>query len=400
MRCGSLEGEPPMPARTLHIALVTDGITPFVIGGIQRHSRMLAETLAGLGVRVTLFHTAAAGDQATAARSLAGFPDALRPWISSQFLEPERRFWFPGHYRFDCAHYSRRALARFRETCADVDFVYTQGLTGLAFVAARRAGAPLPPVGVNAHGYEAFQKCFGLKSRIDQWLIRGPHRRISLRADVVFSFSGKIREIVEKRIGVPADRVVEIPNGVDRAWVSQEIRPAIGMTRFLFVGRHERRKGLPELFAAIGRLPPEGWSLDVVGPIPESHQIRHPLVQFLGPISDPAALLRKYDESHFLVCPSFAEGMPTVILEAMARGVPSIATDVGAISELVSRGTGILLPAPSPEFIGSAMLEAIHMTDHQRDRMRHSAWERSSGYCWDVLGTRIVGEITRVIERK
>ena len=53
--------------------------------------------------------------------------------------------------------------------------------------------------------------------------------------------------------------------------------------------------------------------------------------------------------------PSLSEGMPTVILEAMARGKAVIATDVGAVSELVSEENGVLIQAGSVEELSNAL---------------------------------------------
>lgn len=54
----------------LHTVLLTDGVMPFALGGIQRHSRMLAEHLVRAGARVALYHTAPAGDLAEQAKQL------------------------------------------------------------------------------------------------------------------------------------------------------------------------------------------------------------------------------------------------------------------------------------------------------------------------------------------
>lgn len=383
----------------MNLALVTDGISPFVMGGIQRHSRMLVETLARHGVDITLIHTAAPGSSAALACKLDGLPQGVRGRVTSVFIEPRRRLWFPGHYRFDCEAYSTLAFERLMAAARKPDFIYAQGLTGLAFVRARRRGDSVPPVGVNAHGYEMFQPCFGLKSHVDQWLIRGPHREVSLNADVVFSFSGKIREIVERRIGVAAERIIEIPNGVDDAWLRDTLAPPTKDVRFLFIGRHERRKGLRELLLALDVLPPEGWSLNVVGPIPQHHRVTHPRVRFTGPLADPQKIIDAYDAADCVICPSYAEGMPTVILEAMARGLATIATDVGAVAELVSDGCGILIAGPRPSLIADAMRRVCSMTPPEFEAMRHSALRKARGYAWQKLGKRIIESIERTVNR-
>ena len=51
-----------------------------------------------------------------------------------------------------------------------------------------------------------------------------------------------------------------------------------------------------------------------IGPLPEHHRINRPNLSFHGPVSDPARIMALLNYSDCLVCPSFAEGMPTVIL--------------------------------------------------------------------------------------
>ncbi|MBK6526470.1 MAG: glycosyltransferase family 4 protein [Crocinitomicaceae bacterium] len=66
------------------------------------------------------------------------------------------------------------------------------------------------------------------------------------------------------------------------------------------------------------------------------------------------------DQCDCLVVPSYAEGMPTVILEAMARGLAIIGTDVGAVSRMID-GNGILLTKPDEEKIAGAIQKVIEM---------------------------------------
>ena len=66
-----------------------------------------------------------------------------------------------------------------------------------------------------------------------------------------------------------------------------------------------------------------------------------------------------FDSCDVLICPSYSEGMPNVILEAMARGLAIIATDVGAISEMVDSTNGILMANNKSQLIMSSIMEII-----------------------------------------
>jgi hypothetical protein len=125
----------------LHVALLADGVYPYRLGGIQRHTRMLALHFAKAGVRVTLLHSADTPELRARAEALDDFPADARSRIKSLVVVPPKAGRYPGHYLHDCQRYSRVLLDRYREENIGADFVYAQGLTGIAFGAARRREA-------------------------------------------------------------------------------------------------------------------------------------------------------------------------------------------------------------------------------------------------------------------
>jgi glycosyltransferase involved in cell wall biosynthesis len=356
---------------------------------------MLVEHLTKQGIRVSLYHTAGAPDMADRARSLDDLPSFVRDLIHSELVPRPSAPWFPGHYVVDCERYSRRLLSAFlkRQAVEPADFIYAQGLTGLAFVRARKHRQDIPPVGVNAHGYEMYQACFGLRERLVQHLMRPQTRAVTLGADVLFCFSGKVREIVVDRIGTDPARIVVIPNGVDESWIAKDCSEPHHPRRFLFVGRFERRKGIPELHQAIRLLGKAGWTLDLVGPIPERYRVHDARVRYHGPISDSEMLLQIYGSSDCMICPSFAEGMPTVLIEAMAQGVMMIGTDVGAVSELITDKTGFLLARPEPRLIAAAMSSVIDMPDDRLLSYKEACRQKACEYRWDRVTSRVLDAI-------
>ena len=102
-----------------------------------------------------------------------------------------------------------------------------------------------------------------------------------------------------------------------------------------------------------------------MGPIDESKQIQDSKITYHGPIFDADKLKDILDSMDVLVCPSYSEGMPNVIMEGMARGCAIIATDVGAVSEMLSGTNGWLLNTNSKivSELEKSMIKAI-MTDN------------------------------------
>ena len=165
-------------------------------------------------------------------------------------------------------------------------------------------------------------------------------------------------------------RVELIPNGVDttRFAPAGERRHRDGVRRVLYVGRFSPEKNLPALLRAAallrGRLP---FALVLVGAGPleaalrdESRRTGVP-VEFPG-VVDQRDLPAAYAAADAFVLASFTEGHPKVLLEAMAAGVPCVASDCAGNRSLVADGaTGLLFDARRPEAL-AACLERV-LTD-------------------------------------
>lgn len=123
-----------------------------------------------------------------------------------------------------------------------------------------------------------------------------------------------------------------------------------------------------------------------------------PNIRFRGAITDTVGLQGAFDACDCIVCPSYAEGMPTVVLEAMARGLAVIATDVGATREIVDSANGVLLPGPGVDSLAAAMAALIHASPKELDRMKRASLERSSGYTWEEVTARLIEQIRVAIQ--
>jgi glycosyltransferase involved in cell wall biosynthesis len=136
--------------------------------------------------------------------------------------------------------------------------------------------------------------------------------------------------------------------------------------RVLFVGVLRHEKSVDTLIEAIGLLQKEGKAvhLDVVGDGDQrasldrlaAQSLRAGTYHFHGFQTDPAALHRFYMQADVLVLCSVSEGLPRVVIEAMARGVPVVATTVGDIPDLVRHEqTGLLVPPRDPVALATSI---------------------------------------------
>lgn len=215
--------------------------------------------------------------------------------------------------------------------------------------------------------------------------------------------------------GIPEDRLWVIPNGVD-------VRPFDAATPLdkrslgfqpsdrlaLFAGRLDPQKGLPYLLDAVEVVAASRpqWKLVMTGRegtesdwfrerVAESEILsRH--VKWLGFRDDVPALLKT---AEVLLLPSLWEGMPNVVLEAMAASRAVIGTDVEGTHELVVPGeTGWLIPPENTEALAAAMAEAFDKPDRTKrygeaGRKRVEAKYTLSGTirAYESLWARVLG---------
>nr|WP_255616501.1 glycosyltransferase [Microvirga puerhi] len=183
-----------------------------------------------------------------------------------------------------------------------------------------------------------------------------------LRAAAVVANSQGLRELAQQSASELPISV--IPNGVD----GERFRPdrrgdARARLRLLFVGRLQHQKGIDVLLRAMTQVASPDMELLVVGDGPERNMLKamarefaiQDNVMFHG-WADRSELPILYQSADIFVLPSRDEGMPNVLLEAMASGLPAIATRISGSEELVVDGeTGFLVPPDDANTLANAI---------------------------------------------
>jgi glycosyltransferase involved in cell wall biosynthesis len=224
-------------------------------------------------------------------------------------------------------------------------------------------------------------------------------RRIWGRAGALVANSLRLHELATR---VVPDRTVElVPNGVDLEWFrppDTASRPDGAPVRLLFVGRLVRQKGLVYLLQSLAQLDPAvraGVELELVGSGPDEASLRGQAaelgiagqVHFAGWVAREA-IVTHYQQADVFVLPSLDEGMPNVVLEAIACARPIVATDLPGNRELIRGGeNGFLVPRAD----SAALTAALHglITDAAlRRRMGLASRALAECYSWANVADR------------
>ena len=252
--------------------------------------------------------------------------------------------------------------------------------------------------GVHAAWLEARQNYLGESLA---WLKINPFHANSLRAEGrmfasqrlkrVICISNMVREDVQRFYGVPDEKLVTIHNGIDLVAFSpkndfknQEIRQKLGIPlnalTYVFVGSGFKRKGL---LVAIRALPADAH-LIVVGKDKETARFqkiaaetgansgKSTRVHFVGPQKDVRPY---YAAADAFVFPTIYEPFGSVVLEAMACGLPVITTDRCGAGELITQGVeGFVLPTGDIEAFAACMRQnSVLDWAHRRHAARNTA---------------------------
>lgn len=381
--------------KKMHISLLTDGIYPYTMGGMQKHSYYLAKYLAQERVFVDVYFGIAEEDSIATLKEL--FTSEEQKFIRFCRVSLPKTFKFPGHYLWESYQYSKAIYESFLQS-EPTDFIYIQGFAGWHYL--KKYNIKHIPTAINFHGVEMFQKAPSFRVKLEHLLLRPFVLKNLKRSDYAFSLGGKLTALLEKLV---PGKVIPLPIGITNQWLSYEkTTTSNGHRKLIFIGRYERRKGLEELNNVLQKLLKEQtkpFEMHFVGPIPESKQIRNAAnIFYHGALYEEEKIQQILKECDLLLSPSWSEGMPTVILEAMASGCAIIATDVGAVSEQVDVANGYLIPAGDSPALEGAISTVLLLPNDQLTAMKTASVQKvKEKFLWEEVAKRTVMELKKMI---
>lgn len=261
---------------------------------------------------------------------------------------------------------------------ARVDIVHTRNAESFfyGYLAARLARVPV--VVHSEHGIEHGRTIAErpLRAMVQRLLLRG--------VDAAFAVSAQLRADLVRELRIDGSRMEVLYNGVDTGSFRPPDAPISNAhvsgarIRIGSVGRLVPVKNYALLLHAFALLPPGTCQLVLVGDGPERVALERLAdelgirgsVEFAGHRDDVSELLRSMD---VFVLPSLREGMSNTLLEAMASGIPAVASDVGGNREIIeSERSGLLFPS------GDTAAAVNHLTRLMADAELRRAMGRAA----------------------
>jgi glycosyltransferase involved in cell wall biosynthesis len=375
----------------MRILTLTDYFFPYGAGGVERVVLEVGRALARRQVEVavlTLSHNGALGSEtldgmrvyrakAIDLTRVLGFQCSVSPSLYRRALDVAATF------RPDVIHthnifFMASLVAPLIKRALNLPLVTTIHLGSLA--------ALPPPGGWLARVYEAVA---------GRWILRN--------SDLVLAVSESVRTH-GRDLGVPDDKIVTVSNAVDipRIRAGERMKD---MRRVVFVGRLIVNKG-PHLFVeAARRVLPffDNVRFDLVGDGPMRRRLEDTVtrrglearVRFWGFREDVQNFL---NSATIFVRPSFSEGLPLTVLEAMAHGVPVIASRLAGTVDVVKDGeTGILVEPGDVAALTDAIMLLLRDEGKRRALAGNARSLVESYYGWDRVAAEILAHYERLL---
>jgi len=262
---------------------------------------------------------------------------------------------------YNCGRILTPHLRKFRPNVIIGYFLYPVGFGAVAAAADLKIPVIVGPLGSDLRGIGRFMRMTVI--------------RTMRRASFVVTVSDELRKCAIE-LGIPPGKIRTIHNGcdssifklADRAAARAELNIDSGVELVVFVGRLVPTKGLWELLQAASILVPSRPRLRMVciGEGVMAKELRQLAsqpdlkghVEFVGN-QNADQVARWLAASNVFCLPSYSEGCPNVVIEALACGRPVVASDVGGIPELMDSRCGILVPPRNARQLADALTKAL-----------------------------------------
>jgi glycosyltransferase involved in cell wall biosynthesis len=375
---------------TMRIGMVTRTIFPFDRGGIQRHVAEISKALSKEGLEVHVF---VVGKGFGVKRTL--YPQTPQKEVLLEngiHLHPVSVIPFPKLTLGEYLTYSLNAARHANKF--DLDLIHGQSM--YSFGCALKKRFPLV-VTIQGPQIVEFKTLSGPHTTMNHMVTDAASVKMeaysSRKADRVIVDSMESKRIVMEKYGVDESKIrVIVKEGVNLEEFKQS---SCQGNIVLFVGRLHERKGVDLLLPIFKEVIKEKKAiLRIVGSGEKEKALRKQAarlglsedVEFLGYLPD-SEMRKQYSEASIFVLPSRYEGFGIVLLEALASGLPIVATQTGISSKVVEEGkNGFLVDHKDMK---EAIVKLLNDND-LRKRMGLRSREIAENYSWSSAAKRMI----------
>jgi glycosyltransferase involved in cell wall biosynthesis len=340
------------------------------------------------------------------AKQLRSFGHTVKVMFSEDLLPAPR---WPA--RFRAIEFSRRAAKYISEVKNEYDIANIYAPHGFSYGLSRRRSATAgPPYVLTMHGLEERRnyamRLEAQKGRADYFRRRNrwwqnfyhmrTYRKSIKTADQCIVTNRESLLFLQLQYGLAPDRVWFIPNGVGPEFYHQRSGGDANPPKLLFVGTWIDHKGiynLAEAFTHLLKLHADA-RLTIAGCAEPEEKVRRSFpgeaqsainVRPFVPRADMPALYAAHD---IFVLPSLVEGMPLVLLEAMASSLAVVTTESNGMTDLVENGHDGLLTIPGDTSSLLAVLTMLCADADLRQRLGAAAMEKMKRFTWERSARR------------
>jgi glycosyltransferase involved in cell wall biosynthesis len=357
----------------------------------------------------------AAGIVYNLAKELRELGHTVKPMFFEDLLPKQ-------HYpnRFRAVEFAKRIASYVTEVQSDYDVVNVHAPFGFWYGAMRRRDPKIgPPYVMTMHGLEERRNYamgreaekgradyFRWKNRIWQRFYHMPMYRWSFAsADQCIVTNRESLIFLQLRYNLPPDRVWFVPNGVGKEFFSDRFVSDGFGARLLFVGTWIDHKGIYYLADALKRVLSvvSGATLTIAGCMEPEEKVRQcfdasvqPALQ-VRPFVSRTGMPALYAEHDIFVLPSLVEGMPLVLLEAMASGMAVVTTESNGMTDLIEDShEGLFVIPGDSDCLSIAIVRLCKDVGLQR-QLGGAAQEKMKRYTWERMARRHEAVFNRAI---
>jgi len=312
--------------------------------------------------------------------------------------------------RFRDIRFAVRLARHIRKNKSKYSIVNMHAPTGFIYGILRRLSSSndYPPYLMTLHGLEERRTHvmgreakkgrawhFSWKNRLWHRVYHKPLYTLAIKtADFAHCYSRDVSTILQLNYDLDTDQVAYIPNGVEERFFIEREYAERSPVRMLYPGTWLDQRGIFYIREALRRLNTtfRDWTFTIAGPGVDPEEVTtffgeelRPQI-FVVPLVPADRMPALYSEHDIFVFPSLMEGLPSVLLEAMASGMPAITSETCGMMDVVEDGwNGLLIPPADAAALEQAILRLCRSVNLRRqlgqaarETMRRYSWKKSA----------------------